>query len=346
MSTGTELKVFDESEGSEGRAIMEALRASVYPGARDASIQMVMSYCQAGGLDPLTKPVHIVPMSVMVAGQRDGQGKQLYDMRDVIMPGIELYRIKAHRTGQYAGCSDTEFGPTITSRFAKDKGEEITLDHPEWAKVTVRRLMPNGTMAEFTGRAIWLESYATESRYSSIPNAMWRKRRFGQLEKCAEAMALRRGFPEIGAVQIREEMEGKVIESTGYIEGELVGAPPSNDPVAPSEPAAAKKPGGRAKAATQAATAPAGTSTGTPATDAPSAPPQTPLSERIRAVTTTAELETYRTELSALGRGSPERIAAVKAWNETKARLEAQPQATSPGASEHAPPQPQTAVAQ
>lgn len=341
MSTGTELKVFDESEG---RAIMEALRASVYPGARDASIQMVMSYCQAAGLDPLTKPVHIVPMSVMVAGQRDGQGKQLYDMRDVIMPGIELYRIKAHRTGQYAGCSDTEFGPTITSRFAKDKGEEITLDHPEWAKVTVRRLMPNGTMAEFTGRAIWLESYATESRYSSIPNAMWRKRRFGQLEKCAEALALRRGFPEIGAVQIREEMEGKVIESTGYIEGELV----DTDDHAPKDqpPAAAKKPGARAKAATQAATAPAGTSTGTPATDAPSAPPQTPLSERIRAVTTTAELETYRTELSALGRGSPERIAAVKAWNETKARLDGKVPPASPGASEHAPPEPQTAVAQ
>src|SRR5258708_38102932 len=45
-----------------------------------------------------------------------------------------------------------------------------------------------------------------------MPNAMWKKRAFGQLEKCAEAMALRRAFPELGAAATADEMEGKTIE--------------------------------------------------------------------------------------------------------------------------------------
>jgi hypothetical protein len=43
-----------------------------------------------------------------------------------------------------------------------------------------------------------------------VPNEMWANRPVGQLEKCAEAGALRRAFPEeIGNALTAEEMEGQ-----------------------------------------------------------------------------------------------------------------------------------------
>ena len=56
---------------------------------------MVMGYCKAQALDPLHKPVHIVPMRV-----KNAHGD--YEWRDVIMPGVGLYRIRAARTGEFA----------------------------------------------------------------------------------------------------------------------------------------------------------------------------------------------------------------------------------------------------
>jgi len=44
--------------------IWSALKNSLYTGARDESIKMVLDYCKAAKLDPMQKPVHIVPMSV------------------------------------------------------------------------------------------------------------------------------------------------------------------------------------------------------------------------------------------------------------------------------------------
>ncbi|MGG6341680.1 phage recombination protein Bet [Stenotrophomonas indicatrix] len=96
----------------QAEAIRTALKTSLYPGATDDSVDMVLAYCRAGGLDPMTKPVHIVPMWV----PEKKQGNRVVSpagMRDVIMPGIELYRTKAHRTGEYAGQDEATFGPTI-----------------------------------------------------------------------------------------------------------------------------------------------------------------------------------------------------------------------------------------
>lgn len=191
------------TEAVDQKQLMAILGDSIYPGAKPESVAMVISYCAATGLDPLLKPVHIVPMSVK-------QGNN-YVWRDVIMQGIAQYRIQASRTGQYLGKSEPEFGPAHTGEFA---GGKVKVTYPAWCKVTVRRLV-GGQVAEFTATEFWTENYATAKRDTDAPNAMWSKRPFGQLAKCAEAQALRMAFPElIGGTHTAEEMEGKEIDAT------------------------------------------------------------------------------------------------------------------------------------
>lgn len=187
--------------------LIAVMQSSVYPGAKLESIKLAIGYCRAAGLDPLQKPVHIVPMDAKT-GKKDGEGKDIYEKRDVIMPGIGLYRIQASRSNEYAGMTAPEFGPEKTVKLGKDSKDYT---YPEWCKVTVRRVV-NGQTVEFTAIEYWIENYATKSKWDTEPNAMWKKRPRGQLAKCAEAQALRKAFPEFGAQPTADEMEGKVID--------------------------------------------------------------------------------------------------------------------------------------
>ena len=173
---------------------LAVLRTSLYPGAQDESIKMAISYCRATGLDPMHKPVHIVPMWDKKSG----------GMRDVIMPGIGLYRTQAARSGDYAGISEPEFGPDVIATL-----DGVPVTYPAWCRVTVKRLLRTGSIAEFSATERWTENYATQKRDSLAPNAMWLKRPYGQLAKCAEAQALRKAFPEFGSQPTSDEMEGK-----------------------------------------------------------------------------------------------------------------------------------------
>lgn len=193
------------AELPEGQLI-QVLAQSLYPGASVPNIKMVLDYCRAAKLDPMQKPVHIVPM----------WDRNIGAMRDVVMPGIGLYRIQAARSGRLAGISEPEFGPEIE----REIGGQVCR-YPDWCKVVVRRELPSGTIAEFTAIEYWLENYAVKGgkEKSVAPNAMWTKRPRGQLAKCAQAQALRMAFPEIGAAPTAEEMEGKMIDVAYVLDG-------------------------------------------------------------------------------------------------------------------------------
>lgn len=179
--------------------LIDVLQSSLYPGAALSSIKMVISYCRAANLDPMQKPVHIVPM----------WDKSSKSMRDVIMPGVGLYRTQAARSNALAGISEPEFGPDADFEL-----DGTRFRAPEWCRVTVERILPNGAVGKFFAKEYWIENYATAGKDSVQPNTMWRKRPRGQLAKCAEAQALRRGFPEMtGSAPTADEMEGKSIEA-------------------------------------------------------------------------------------------------------------------------------------
>lgn len=187
-----ELQVISEDD------MIYTLQTSLYVGAKEESVRMVMAYCKAAKLDVMQKPVHIVPMWSAKQGC----------MNDVVMPGIGLYRTQASRTGEFAGITEPEFGQMITETIG---GQQVTF--PEYAKCTVKRVLPSGVIAEFTAIEYWMENYAIKGgqQKSQAPNAMWSKRPRGQIAKCAEAQALRKAFPELGSAPTAEEMEGKTL---------------------------------------------------------------------------------------------------------------------------------------
>jgi phage recombination protein Bet len=158
-----------------------------------------LSYCKARKLDPFKRPVHIV--SIYSRSEKR--------MLESVWPGIGELRTTAFRTGLYAGREATEWGPDRELSF-----DNQTLVYPEWAQVTVHRLDRHGNPRAYPGpRVYWLESYATRAHDTIAPNEMWRRRSRGQLDKCAEAAALRAAFPEeLGNDYAAEEMEGQVVD--------------------------------------------------------------------------------------------------------------------------------------
>lgn len=229
---------------------------TVFPNAKSLdSVVMALTYCKARGLDIFKRPVHIVPMWSSAAG----------GMIDTIWPGIAELRTTAMRTKQYAGISACEFGPMVTQLWEKPSPAVpagVTVKFPLWAQMTVSRLLPNGDVGLFAGpKVYWIEAYATAGKDKPWPNDMWQRRPQGQIEKCAEAAALRRAFPEeLGNDYAAEEMEGHVIDdgraprapAPAVPESAKAIAPPVDRPAqeegaakpqaAPSDPPAQRKP--------------------------------------------------------------------------------------------------------
>ena len=172
---------------------------ALYPGANPASVLMVWDYCAARKLDPMKKPVHIVPMNVRDAKTRE------YGWRDVVLPGIYEYRTTAHRTGEYLGHSEPSYGPII---------EAFGVKAPEWCAMTMYRWNSKASQkVPFPVEVSFMEAVATKKDRKTDEisvNERWTRAPKQMLTKCTEAAGLREAFPEeIGGEPTAEEMEGR-----------------------------------------------------------------------------------------------------------------------------------------
>lgn len=157
---------------------------TVFPAAKTAgAVALAVSYCKARNLDIFKRVVHIVPI----------WDKDRGCMVETVWPGIAEHRTTAARTREYAGHDECRFGPDVTKTFA-DGDRDVTITFPEWAQMTVYRIV-QGQRCPFPGPKVrWLETYAAKK--TDAPNTMWADRPYGMIEKCAEAAALRSAFPE------------------------------------------------------------------------------------------------------------------------------------------------------
>lgn len=174
---------------------IDLIRQTVAKGATDLELKLFLYQCQRTGLDPLSKQIHFIKRWNEKLNREEG----------TIQTGIDGYRSIADRTGQYAGSDDAVF-----------RGPE---DEPVAATVTVWRIV-QGQRVSFTATAWWKEYFPTKEKQQFF----WKKMPHGQLAKCAEALALRKAFPQqLSGVYTHEEMQqagpevlqigGKVVEA-------------------------------------------------------------------------------------------------------------------------------------
>jgi phage recombination protein Bet len=187
------------------------MRRVFFPKAKsDETVGLVWDYCKAKGLDPMLRPFHIVPVYEKIPG---GPGQRdRWEEVDGIWPAIAMYRITAHRTGEYCGMDAPVLGPMQDFKIDDhdDHGNivaSVTVTAPEWGELTVYR-WNHGEPRAFTVKLHWLENYARRGR-NPLPTPMWLKRPVDQFLKVLESAALRAAFPEVGGEPTAEEMEGR-----------------------------------------------------------------------------------------------------------------------------------------
>lgn len=143
----------------------------------DDELKLFLAYCKSKNLDPFSREVYSIKR----------QGKITFQI------GIDGLRAKAEESGEYGGSEIVWCGP---------EGDWIDVwlskDPPAAAKVTIYR---RGCDKGFTAVAKWDE-------YKPAEAFMWNKMPSNQLAKCAEALALRKAFPnKLGGLYAKEEME-------------------------------------------------------------------------------------------------------------------------------------------
>jgi phage recombination protein Bet len=151
---------------------LDLIKRTVAKGATDDELALFLHTCRRTGLDPLTKQIYCI--------KRKGQM--------AIQTGIDGYRVIADRTGKYAGNDDPVF----------DSEQQ-----PRKASVTVYKIV-DGVRCAFTSSARWSQYYPGEGPESF----MWKKMPHLMLGKCAEALALRKAFPQsLSGLYVKEEMD-------------------------------------------------------------------------------------------------------------------------------------------
>jgi phage recombination protein Bet len=206
-----------------------ALTDAVFPLAKTVgAVVLALAYCKKNRLDVFQRVVHIVPMYV--------NGRTV----ETVWPGIGQLRIIGQRQDAFAGYDECEFGEEITTEFKgkrnkrEDDGRgntnrsvedvEATVTHPTWARFTVYKML-HGERRAMPGPKVYFdETFASCSHFGGdVPNEKWARSPRQMLEKCAEAAAYRRAFPDVlGNELAAEEMEGRRLDPRGSIDAEYV----------------------------------------------------------------------------------------------------------------------------
>jgi phage recombination protein Bet len=175
--------------GKLNRQQIELIKRTYAKGASDDELKLFITVCHGLQLSPFSKQVHLVPRWDSKAGREIRQ----------IQVGIDGFRATAEKTGAYAGNDDPVFEGEKIVEYGEKK-QSVTA--PEKATVTVWKIV-QGQRFAFTATARWSEYYP-----GAKMGFQWHTKPYLMLGKCAEALALRKGFPTLlSGIYTPEEMD-------------------------------------------------------------------------------------------------------------------------------------------
>lgn len=184
-----------KQEMSFDNETLELIRKTVAVDANPNEFQMFIYQAKRTGLDPLARQIYCLKIGGKIA----------------IQASIDGFRLVAQRSGEYAGQDEPE--------FVEENGK------PKIAKVTVYKFSPKGVRyPAAVGVAHWDEYCPV---YNGRPAYMWTKMPHTMLSKVAEALALRKAFPqELSGLYSSEEMDQaqpeKVVDTKTELKNEPI----------------------------------------------------------------------------------------------------------------------------
>lgn len=180
----------DEQVQLVKRTLMQAKRQ-----ATDDELALFIGQCERTGLDPFARQIYAIYR----------WDKRSNDEKMTIQASIDGLRLVAERTGKYAG----QDGPYWCGADGQWTDVWLATGKPMAAKAVIRKVV-GGVMVE-TPAVAKLASYMPSGAapmWASMPEVM--------IAKCAEALALRKAFPqELSGLYSTEEMEtvtGEIVE--------------------------------------------------------------------------------------------------------------------------------------